>query len=470
MKNIFYSLILIKMVPNHRLLTVLTLLIYTTSCEKDLDVGLPASHITGHVVFEDKATVRAALAEVYAKLRDVGIVAGTPSGTSLLMGLYADEMDFYGVGAHPADSFYSHSLIPSSTAVAEFWNHSYHLIYACNAIIEGLENSTSLPEEVTDLLKGEAYFLRGFLHFNLLNLFGDIPYITGTDYRINSTVSRRPEEEIHGFIIEDLLLAQILLPAVEETGERILVHSGAAEALLARVYLYMEDWERAVEAASGVLNNGLYAWHEDLETLFLKNSPTTIWQLKPGTEGFNTHEAKTFKFETGPPPFTALRADLVSAFEEGDLRRQAWIGEVSDGTNHWYYANKYKLYLPMASTEEYSILLRLAEQYLIRAEARVELGDFNGARQDLNKVRQRAGLHETTAGDREALREGILKERRAELFTEQGHRWFDLKRSGTAGAVLSGIKPGWRATHILLPLPEEELILNPNLEPQNPGY
>ena len=120
---------------------------------------------------------------------------------------------------------------------------------------------------------------------------------------------------------------------------------------------------------------------------------------------------------------------------------------------------------------EFSKIFRLGgEQYLIRAEARAMLGNISGAQADINIVRNRAGLADTSANTAEELKAAILQERRVELFTELGNRWFDLARTGTAADVLSSIKSGWRATDLLLPIPEAELLANPNLYLQNPGY
>lgn len=112
----------------------------------------------------------------------------------------------------------------------------------------------------------------------------------------------------------------------------------------------------------------------------------------------------------------------------------------------------------------------MEEQYLIRAEARAYQVNISGAQEDLNIIRNRAGLSDTSATTQQDLLSAILQERRLELFTEIGHRWFDLKRTGQAGTVLAPLKPAWQERNLLLPIPETELILNPNLQPQNPGY
>ena len=114
--------------------------------------------------------------------------------------------------------------------------------------------------------------------------------------------------------------------------------------------------------------------------------------------------------------------------------------------------------------------MRLAEIYLIRAEARAQLGTLSGAQTDLNAVRQRANLPPTTASSQEALLDAIATETLHEFFTEQGTRWFNLVRTSKASETLQPIKPAWQPTDVLLPVPQAELLANPNLQPQNPGY
>jgi hypothetical protein len=161
---------------------------------------------------------------------------------------------------------------------------------------------------------------------------------------------------------------------------------------------------------------------------------------------------------------------LVQSFTADDLRLSNWAKSVTDGTSVWYHAFKYKQqdYTPVSV--EYSIIFRLAEQYLIRAEARANQGDLIGAKEDLDKIRNRAGLKNTTAASKEEILQAILLERKLELFTEHGHRFFDLKRFGKLDSELSPVKTGWKTTAKLFPLPQSELSANPNLQPQNPGY
>ncbi|GAA6765739.1 hypothetical protein AAFH68_16770 [Flavobacterium sp. CGRL1] len=115
-------------------------------------------------------------------------------------------------------------------------------------------------------------------------------------------------------------------------------------------------------------------------------------------------------------------------------------------------------------------MIRLAEMYLIRAEARARQGELSNSKEDLDKIRNTAGLSNTTAAAQEEILDAILRERRVEFFSEFGHRFLDLKRFGALDKALSSKKASWQTTDRLLPLPQRELNLNPNLEPQNTGY
>jgi len=240
---------------------------------------------------------------------------------------------------------------------------------------------------------------------------------------------------------------------------------------LSRFYLYNGDNDSASNAASAVINeSGPYTLDSNLDTAFLKNSPSTLWQFSPQSGGRNTDEGTTYIFMSGPPPFATVSDGLVAAFETGDLRKIHWLKPVNDGTTTWYHPYKYKEQATTGTTMECSIILRLSEQYLIRAEARAKQGFLSGAKDDVNVIRNLAGLPSTTALTQQDLLTAILRERRVELFTEGGHRFFDLKRGNLLDSALGTIKPGWNSTDALLPLPESELLLNPNLLPQNPGY
>lgn len=450
--------------------TVVGLMMFI-SCESFVDIEIPNSQLTAENVFKDRATAQAALVNNYMKMQSNVLVTGNFNGISNLLGNYADELNYYGIDGQREEAFYKNVVLPTNSTISEIWNNTYNLIYASNAIIEGVTVSTGiLPNEKGQLI-GEALFLRAYLHFYLVNLFGNIPYVTTTDFRLNTTIVKKAPAELYSLIIEDLENAKLLMPDEYPSDERVRPNKSVAKALLARVNLYTENWGAAEAEANSIINNtSLYEWVDDIDKVFLKDSPGTIWQLIPQFSGNNTFEAQSFIFLTGPPPVSGLNNSLIDSFEPGDLRRDNWVGTVSDGLDRWYFANKYKENNNTGSSREYSILFRLAEIYLIRAEARTHLGNISGAQEDLNKIRHRAGLSDTPAVTKPELLQAILKERQVELFTELGHRWFDLKRFGVINEVLQTRKTGWNSTDVLWPLPQSELLLNQNLLPQNPGY
>jgi len=438
-----------------------------TGCEDFLETDNPTGQIPAQDVFEDEFTATAAVTTMYATLRDEVLVTGNVLGLGVQMGLYADELDYYGLVGQPLDPFFQNQIMASDAMVSKTWNSAYHLIYLVNAAIEGLGASQTLSEEIKNQLLGEALFIRALTHFYLVNLFGDIPYIKTTDYEVNRHVSRMEESLVYDHILNDLGEAKSLLKVDYVTGERVRANRYVVSALLARVYLYLGQWEQSENESSLLINTTtLYHFPANLDDTFLETSPSAILQLKTKINGYSTTEAMTFVLVSGPPPLVALNEDLVGEMDSNDLRRLYWVGEVTDGTNFWYYPNKYQ----QSSSLQYSVVFRLAEQYLIRAEARTRQNNTIGAQQDINMIRGRAGLPDTPATTTEELLEEILKERRFELFTEHGHRWFDLRRFGLTGDILGPIKPGWDATDTLLPIPETELLMNPNLNPQNPGY
>ena len=452
-----------------RLLMVLAVLF--SGCDSFVDVDLPSSQLTSSSVFEERATANAAMTNIYAKLRDSGLLSGGASGMSIALGAYADELDYYGISSGETQFLYTNSVLPTTGIVAEWWRRSYNQIYAANTVYEGVSNATKLAQSDKDQLMGEALFVRALVHCNLANVFGAVPYITTTDYQQNQVAPKVAVAEVYSRCIADLETAQALLPTTDFGGSRVRPNKWAATALLARVYLYNGNFAEAANAASAVLNEtGTYALVTDFDSAFLKDSPSTLWQLIPQNSGASTAEGTNFIFTAGPPPFVALTQSLLDAFEPGDLRKVHWVKGVTDGSTTWFHVYKYKQQSFAGSSTEYSIVLRLPELYLIRAEARAKQGFLSGAKDDLNAIRNLAGLPNTTTATQEEVLTAIVKERRVEFFTEGGHRFADLKRAGEANAVLDVAKPGWDAHEVLFPLPQNELLLNPNLEPQNTGY
>lgn len=444
--------------------------IVLNSCDSFVAVDLPNSQLTTASVFEDKATASAALVDIYNKIRENGLLTGNSSGISNQLGNYTDELVCYGSSASAPFEFYNNTLVATNANVAAIWSTSYNQIYATNSVLEGVEKAQTLQMEDRNQLLGEALFTRSLLHFYLMNLFGEIPYITTTDYLQNSSAKRISQTESYNKLKLDLTQAIALLSENYISAEKVRPNKYTAIALLARVDLYSEDWTAAAENATKIINNTALYQPTTLNKVFLKNSTTTIWQLMPSIVGRNTNEGATFIFTSGPPPLVAISSALINTFSNADLRKSTWTKAVTNGSTTWYHAYKYKEDQNTSTSLEYSIIFRLAEQFLIRAEAKAHLNDIDGATADLNTIRNQAGLTNTTATTANELIEAILEERRLELFTELGHRFFDLKRTNKLDATLSGSKLGWDAKDQLWPIPATEIRVNPNLKPQNSGY
>lgn len=445
-------------------------LFLSVSCDS-IAVDEPNFQLTGTSVFDNDATAEATVLGIYSNMMSGNAMAsGGGQSITLLAGLSADELVNYSFNTTQGE-FYNNALLPSNSWIELYvWNAAYSYIYGANAVVEGLKESPGVTGAVAERLKGEARFIRAFCYFYLLNLFGDVPLVMSTDYKASRGMSRTLAEEVYKQAITDLLAAQELLPGDYSVygGERSRPCLWTAKALLARVYLYREAWPEAEAEATAVIENTTqYQLLPDLNTVFLKNSEESIWQLMPVAPGINTREGSHFIL-TGRPASVALDSGFPAIFEPGDRRKTDWIEEIAVAGETFYYPFKYKIDAGNVLTE-YSTVLRLAEQYLVRAEARARQGNITGAQHDLNVVRNRAGLDNTTAVTQAALLDAIMHERRTELFTEWGHRWFDLKRTGRASSVLGTLKQGWQDSDKFYPLPQKELQNNPNMV-QNEGY
>ena len=442
-----------------------------SSCRKFTEPGNPPSQLTTAAVFSSDATATAAQLAIYAQMEGNGFFYNL----SVLTGLSADEMINYMVSQNREDQF-NNNLTAETSTIHSLWAELYGFNYKANAVYEGVEKSGKISEAVKKQLQGEALFIRAFCHFYLARLFGDIPVITTTDYQLNAMESRKPMQEVYNQIEKDLEQAISLLSAEykntahKSTSERTRPNLYAAKALLARVYLFDEKWSMAEATASDVINYSTqYELLPDLNAVFLKNSREAIWQIQSVVPAFNSYAGAMFPFSSLPNN-VSLAPGFVSSFDTTDLRLKNWIKMISISGNEYFYPYKYKAWQNQASITEYTMALRIAELYLIRAEARGRQQLFTLANEDLNKIRSRAGLEDIDLTTEAELLAEIEQQRRFELFAESGDRWIDLRRTGRISDILSIIKaPHWELTDQLYPIPQVEIDRNKNLE-QNPGY
>lgn len=458
------------------------------NCKQLVDIPSPVTSTSETNVYTNNQTAIAVLTGIYANMSNADITTGSITSISLLSGLSADEITLYNDGnILPYTEYYRNSLNANTTG-HDLWIASYQTIFVANSAIEGIENSTSLTTSIKQQLIGEAKFIRSFCYFYLLNLYGDVPLVLGTDYIINSNIPRSPTSNVYQQIVADLndainLLHNEYLAAdlTTITTERVRPNKWAAIALLAKVHLYMGDYVNAEKMSTAIISNSTTYNLNTLEEVFLKNSSESIWQLQPVRNDLtNTQEARLFVLPpTGPttstyPPYPFyLNNSIVNGFEPGDQRREKWIGHVTISTTTYHFPYKYRNATPNAEVTEYSTILRLAEQYLIRAESRAQQDNLPGAQADLNTIRQRSGLKNVILTSKSAVLTSILNERRSELFTEWGHRWLDLKRTHIIDSVMSIATPlkggSWNTNWRLYPIPLSDLSKNPNLL-QNQGY
>lgn len=454
---------------------------YIGSCKKFVEVNPAPDLIETNSIFLSDKTALSAVSGVYAQLR-TNLSVFTNGGLSVYGGLLADEL--YYTSSNPlTDQFSLNQLLPNNTNINSFfYSHSYRVIYQVNAILEGLHQSNQLTDSLKKQLTGEMKCVRAMMYFYLSNLFGEVPLVTSTDYKVNAVMPRTSLELINDQILEDIHDAKDLLSNKYPSVGKARPNKMVATALLARVYLFLGDWSRAESSASEVINSNMYALlpSGSISTVFNKNSSETIWEIATPNESSVTGEASAFipSSTTIKPPY-ALTNNVMSLFNTSDRRRltngNGWLDSNKVSGVTYFFPKKYKQRNipstnPPTTSSEYQIVLRLSELYLIRAEARARQGNVSNGLADLNVIHTRAGLMPVNAVDQQALLNLIEKENLMEFFAEWGHRWLDLKRTSRADIVLSSIKGStWQPTDTLFPIPETEITYNPFLT-QNPGY
>jgi tetratricopeptide (TPR) repeat protein len=357
-----------------------------------------------------------------------------------------------------------------------------------------------------EIILAEATFLRAYYYFELVKWFGDVPL--AVDERLlfgdQNTIDRTPAAEVYAQIERDLDFAAGILPEVQtETGRAT---RGAALSLLGKVYLYQGKFSEAAIELDKVINSGVYDLVGNYSTLFEndnENNIESVFEVQytdvegAGFECLQCSEGNIavgfngIRNYTGPVfesgfSFNVPTRETYEAFEDGDLRRdvaildiEAWAAAnqgvtYAEGFEHTgYYNRKYiarkgDLNIPdanLTNPNNYRAI-RYADVLLMAAEAYSRGGvDEAKARQYLNRVRDRAGLDEVSSGGTNLIN-AIYQERRVELVGE-GHRFFDLVRTGRAAQSIEGFTP---QKNEIFPIPSIEIELAGNRWDQNPGY
>jgi hypothetical protein len=442
-----------------------------SSCKKMISISKPVNSITTEGTFSTDATATSAVSGIYSKLINAGGPSFGNGATTIYCGLSADELTKAGIDG-PLLQLYTNNILSDNPVIlAQIWGPAYFTVYQANSCIDGLQNSKTINSSLKTQLTSECKFLRAFSYFYLTNFWGDIPMPLSSNWNQTNKLSRTDKNKVYDQIIADLKDAQNELGADYSIGnnEKIRANKWAATALLARVYLYKKEWADAENEATAVINSGIFALDSNLNDVFLKNSSEAILQLQPNSNEFPFAVQEQFMISNAPIYY--LRDNLIAEFEQLDKRKDAWTKSDSTYGTPVFYPYKYKInYGSPGNITEYYMVLRLAEQYLIRAEARAHQNKLPESQDDINIIRTRAGLPSVSLNNQSLLLLAIEHERQIELFSEWGHRWFDLIRTERANEVLSNLKVGaWQSTDQLYPIPISEIRRNSTLK-QNPGY
>ncbi len=458
-----------------------------TSCSDFLDRE-PISDLAEDNFFKTGADAESALVAAYDALQSEFYIFDRFTNGDVI----ADNC--YAGGDNPnnfqLDEF---TLTASNANVERDWAYLYEGISRASTVLDNVPDieSTDLAAARKTEILAEASFLRAYHYFQLVNLWGEVPLVLG---KVNSTEpsvvfqSKVSVQEVYDAIISDLKFAAENLPLSHPQQEQRAT-KGAANAMLTKAYAHQPnpDWEMVKAHASEVINSGVYQLLPNYDDLWIPTNENTSESIFEVQFIGGTNEANWGPQLWLPPSltddgwrkFNTPSKDLIAAFDaENDaIRKGASIlfenglpwqdPDFPNGSvpfpykqreaNGWSSANNY-------------VLLRLADVILLLAEAENELGNTGIAAIELNKIRTRVELVNTSAMGQDDLRTAIYKERRLELAFE-GHRWYDLKRSDTAMGIMNALGRNYDVEEyeLLWPIPQSELDRNPNLT-QNTGY
>lgn len=434
---------------------------------------------------------------VYNKLYDWEAHSFPWIGVSSITSDDADKGSSAGDGGGDKRELDGWLISPTNISFNEVWEGGFDGVgRACYAL--NFLKDINIPGK--ERYVGEAKFLRAYFYWNLVRVFGGVPKIdkvleSQADIELASV--RASAEDIYAFIEMDLRDAIAALPTIIAANERGRVSKYAAQAFLAKVYLYQKKWVQSKSLCDEIissnqfslLNNYALIWREQGEF-----SVESIWEInaiaddppkgiQQYTEVQGMRGSGLGDFGWG---FNTPSPDLVNAYEPGDLRKAAtilvsgstlWDGfETSNTLPNPFYS--YKAYVSRTAESFFDRgqsnknlrVFRYGEVLLIKAEVENELNDTTASKIALNQIRQRAGLPSINAIDKTILRNNIYKERRVEMAFEHD-RMFDLRRTGRAATVLQAHgKPYVSPKHDLFPIPQRQIDLSGNKIRQNFGY
>lgn len=439
--------------------------LFMAGCKKFLDIGSQPASLTEENAFIDSSTAVGTVLGLYTFIGNTNPQNNSIAFNTTKYGMMSADDAYYLTNSN-FDNWKNNTLAAGNDLQA-FWYGYYQIISRANYIIVNLSKNTTIGQTARNQFMGEAKFWRAWAYFYLTNYFGAVPVVTNTEALENSKLPRSPQSEVYKLIQDDLTEAKNLVGENYPSIERARVNKKVVSAMLARIFFYQQKWTDAEREATEVINNTQYGLRTNLDSVFNKNSNEVILQIANNT-GI-TSWGQEF-IPSSASPNVVLYDTLARTFETGDQRKISWTRPIVYGGITYYYPYKFKLRIGTAGNE-YHVVLRLGEMFLIRSEARANLNNVEGAVDDINMVRHRAGLDDLDDTiSPTALLTALEHERWVELFTEWSDRWFNLKRTNRATAVLLLTKPRWQSFQQLYPVPLSDRQANPNLNPDNTGY
>ncbi len=365
-------------------------------------------------------------------------------------------------------------ITSANASVATLWGSIYNTVYIANFIIERLPLVPGLKSAERDRVLATAHLLRGHAYFVGYYTFGPIPMVLTTSIETNRNIRRASDEEILQLIADDYTFALGKLP--EDPANPGFAGEYTVRAALARFHLYMGNWAEAEAYATEVIDSDLYSLVENFSDLVTKDfTSEAIFEVgysisdDPGTNG-SIGLNNLFLGRREIIPSNQAIVALASS-ESGDRFSsiQFDINDLVGNDNGWAVAK----YGTADEDNNNVVVFRLGEMYLIRAEARAQqqkTTGVNSAQEDINILRMRANAPTVGSLSQSQMLMLIEDERRYELAFE-GHRWYDLVRTGRIDAVMPAFSDNWREAYKRWPIPQREIQNNPALAGnQNPGY
>ncbi|TAE29610.1 MAG: RagB/SusD family nutrient uptake outer membrane protein [Cytophagales bacterium] len=373
------------------------------------------------------------------------------------------------------------TTIPANTLTTDAWQQSYRTIQRANVVLNRIDKITYAVAATKQARIGEMKFIRALLYFNLVRLYGDVPLVVEETVDPNDYFGkgRTPSAQVYTQIVKDLTEAITALPETSTQAGRVV--KTAAQTLLAKVLLTQKNYAEARTLLLAVVASGRHTLLPDPATVFSitnENNREIIFAVQFAS-GVNGNTEGSTMFQQFAPSGTVSGAkghnlptkSLYALYATTDKRRGTYLTATASGIP-WGR----KLTQPTVITDGGSdvVILRYADVVLMLAEVENELGNATAAATNLNLIRTRAALANTTATTQTTLRAAIDLERRLELVNE-GHRWFDLLRTGTAIQVMNdwfkanNILVTITAKDLLMPIPQSQIDTDPAIK-QNPGY